>query len=146
MTQESSCIITPDEYTQPDQLNQLDCFWQSLGSQTFILSPEDHDEVISRVSHMPHILAAICAHVAFDQPSNGNYAGNGLKDTSRIASGDPHMWEGIISENQDAIIPHLEEAISRLVAYKDAITEQNSEGLLSLLKADKNARDSFYNS
>lgn len=144
--QDASCILTPDEYTTPEQLALLENFWQSVGAKTYYLSPEDHDEVISRVSHMPHILAAVCAHVALNPSSNGTYAGNGLKDTSRIASGDPYMWEGIINENKEAILPHLDEAITRLQEYKSAISGDNTEELTALLSQDKEARDGFYES
>lgn len=141
---DAACILTPDEFTSPENLALLESFWKSVGALTHFLSPEDHDEVISRVSHMPHILAAVCSHVALKPSSNGAYAGNGLKDTSRVASGDPHMWEGIISENKEAILPHLEEAILRLKQYKAAISAENTDELTRLLTEDKVARDGFY--
>ena len=139
--QNAPCIVTPDEFTKEEDLATLLSFWQSLGSHTHILSPEDHDAIISRVSHIPHILSSVCAGVALKDPENAQYAGGGLRDTSRVASGDPQLWTGILRENTEAVLPHLEEAISRLTEYRDALKGNSEEALTELLSEDKDARD-----
>ena len=142
--QEAMCIVTPDSYSELSQLERLRSFWGSLGMKVTELTTEQHDEIVSRVSHVPHLLASVCAHVALPKPGNGQYAGGGLKDTSRVASGDPELWTGIVSENSAEIVTHLGEAIERLQEYQRAISKEDLEGLKELLTQDKLRRDGYY--
>lgn len=141
--QGAPCILTPDEYSEASDLATLEHFWQSLGTHTHILSPEDHDETVSRVSHIPHILAAVCANVALNNPENAQYAGGGLRDTSRVASGDPRLWSGILSENSEIILSQIDEAINRLTEYRDALSKNDGAPLEDLLAEDKVCRDHY---
>lgn len=140
--QDAACIITPDEFTQEAHRARLAHFWQSVGCEVHELDAGEHDRTVSRVSHLPHILSAVCAHVALPTPEIGKYAGNGLRDTSRVASGDPAMWAGITTGNKDALRSQLEEAMSRLKQYQDALDKE--EDLRQLFTEDKKARDDVY--
>ncbi len=138
------CIITPSGNEHGEALNKIKQWWQQLGMTTHIMSASAHDEVVSRVSHIPHLMAAACAQVSLKDASYGSYAGGGLRDTSRVASGDANLWTGILSENKSAIIPPLEEAIARLEQYRDVLINQDEQSLHTLLTQDKEARDAYY--
>lgn len=141
LLQGASCIITPDPLSKEKQLEFLHEFWQSLGMNTYELNAVRHDDIISKVSHIPHILAAVCAHTALQNPADGAYAGGGLRDTSRIASGNPDLWTGILMENKTAILENIDSAITRLSAYKKALSLDDDSHLRKLLSDDKNSRD-----
>ena len=145
LLQGATCILTPDQYSDRNALDSLRCFWSAVGMNCMTLPADEHDAMISRVSHVPHILASVCAHVALPDAGNGAYAGGGLRDTSRVASGAAHLWRGILSENRAEIVEHLDEAISRLGQYKAALQGADDDLLESLLAEDKGARDSYYN-
>ncbi len=140
----ASCIVTPDQYTCEEQLQTLLSFWQELGMQSYELPAEEHDDVIARVSHVPHVLASVCAHVALPQARDGQYAGGGLRDTSRVASGDARLWAGILSENNEAVAGYLEEAIVRLQSYQQAVKSNDLDAIEALLNEDKERRDAYY--
>ena len=140
----ASCILTPDEFTSAEDLQALHTFWQKLGMVTYELSASAHDSIISRVSHVPHILAAVCSHVALQPESNSKFAGGGLRDTSRVASGHAGLWTGILSENQESIVPHLDETIVRLQHYREALKDNDVDLLHHLLEEDKQKRDQAY--
>jgi len=136
------CIITPKR--EEDQVDELKLFWENLGMKVSALSPDQHDEIVSRVSHVPHILASTCAHVALPQEGFGQYSGGGLRDTSRVASGDPELWTGIVMENSEAIVKHLGEAIEQLKNYQQAVLDEDEDRLKNLFSEDKVRRDSHF--
>ena len=56
--QGARCILTPDGATDPAALASVDGFWRALGMRVTVLSPADHDRLVSDVSHLPHAIAA----------------------------------------------------------------------------------------
>ena len=64
------------------------------------LSPAEHDQWVALVSHAPHLLAAAMA-ARLEQADQGALAlaGQGLRDVTRIAAGDPDMWLQILLAN-----------------------------------------------
>ena len=81
-----------------------------LGSVLLTLSPEDHDQAVALVSHVPQITASLLAARLAEAPEEAlALAGPGLRDTTRIASSDPDLWTRIIAGNSKAIADILAE-------------------------------------
>lgn len=103
------CFVTPVE-GGPGQgvenyLDRLTRFWVALGMEVQSLSPELHDEIVANISHLPHLLAsALCSYLAGKPGHWADFAGQGLKDTTRIAGGSPTLWRAIIEQNREEIL------------------------------------------
>lgn len=102
------CILTPTGDTSAEALVVVEHFWQSLGMRTTRLSPDDHDQHLAEISHLPHALAA--ALVAMQTDAALPLAGKGFLDATRIAGGDGALWRDILHDNAD----NLRTALSRL--------------------------------
>ena len=86
----AACILTPLPNTPPADIERLRAFWESIGMIVSIHSPQAHDQIVAHVSHLPHILAsALCAYLAEKTDKWHTLSGSGLRDTTRIAAGDP---------------------------------------------------------
>ena len=86
------CIVTPTQKTNLAALKKVEQFWRAVGSRVLELKPEIHDALVSRSSHLPHVVAAtLASHVL--SPAQPKYqaavCANGFRDTTRIASGSP---------------------------------------------------------
>jgi len=104
----AACLLTPLPATPPEALTRLESFWRSLGMRVSVLSPEDHDRALARVSHLPHAVAAALTLAALQtRPEDGALCGNGLRDSTRIAKGGAAMWSEILLENRDALMEPL---------------------------------------
>ena len=84
---------------------------QALGAEP-VLMPDDgseHDRVMAAVSHLPQVVAsALMATVGTATASGGlEWAGNGLRDTTRLAESSPDMWASIVATNRDYLAPLL---------------------------------------
>ena len=105
------CIITPAENTPELAMRTVRSFWENLGMKVFSMNPREHDRSVAYLSHLPHLLSSSLAHCLDEIPEEWKQlAGRGLLDTTRIAEGDPELWEQIMVMNK----PHLLESFSKL--------------------------------
>jgi prephenate dehydrogenase len=68
------------------------------------MSPAEHDAAVARTSHLPHLLAALVAGRLADAPAaHLALSGQGVRDVTRIAAGDPGLWQQIVAANAEAL-------------------------------------------
>ena len=83
--------------------------WQSAGARTCRMDPEDHDRLLARTSHLPHVAAAALAKaIGRDSAEQvGAFCGTGFYDSTRVASGSIEMWNDILMTNAPAVAEEL---------------------------------------
>ena len=80
-----------------------------LGATPVLLDAGLHDEAVAVISHVPQIAASLVAARLRDaDPSALDLAGQGLRDVTRIAAGDPALWTSILTANAGAVLPVLQ--------------------------------------
>jgi prephenate dehydrogenase len=140
----AACIVTPLEDTPAQQAGRIAAFWEALGMQVTHVSPERHDEIVAHISHLPHLLAsALCSFLAGKAPAWKSLAGKGLLDTTRIASGDPELWQQILESNRDEVVRAINGLEEEIHQIKSALINQNTASLKQRLERGKNFRDNF---
>ncbi|GAF93310.1 unnamed protein product, partial [marine sediment metagenome] len=135
----AACIVTPSPNTPQGLTRRVERFWRSLGAIVSRLAPAAHDRAVARVSHLPHILAAM---IVMGQKSGSiDLAGAGFLDSTRIASGSPAMWREIILTNRKAILKAIDDADEQLMNLRDLIELGDGPGIDSFLEAARKRRD-----
>ncbi len=137
------CILTNENREPADEVSRLTSFWRGLGAQTTVMSAEEHDRLVGRISHLPHILSSLCALTALHDVKDGRFAGKGLRDTSRVAAGDPQMWLEILMENRLKIVHPLREASTVLSHMADALEAGDETVILTALKEAQKKRQTL---
>lgn len=95
-------VLTPGPEAPPEALRALQAFWEGVGGVVRVLDPEEHDRVLARTSHLPHLAAALLAStVGRDGESarQAEFCGTGFRDATRIAEGAPEVWHDILRTN-----------------------------------------------
>ncbi|MQA94942.1 MAG: prephenate dehydrogenase/arogenate dehydrogenase family protein [Streptosporangiales bacterium] len=121
---------------------------RACGAEPVRLSPADHDRAVALVSHGPHVTsAAVAARLAAGDPAALRLSGQGVRDVTRIAAGDPRLWTGILRHNAgpvadvlDAVAHDLTEAaaaLRKLGAGDDA----SADTMTGLLRRGNTGRD-----
>jgi prephenate dehydrogenase len=91
-------LTNPDS---PDAVQRAVKFVEALGAQPVVLADhgEEHDRLMAAVSHLPQVAAsmlmAVVTRVVGEQ--NLQWAGKGLRDTTRLAASRPDMWQSILA-------------------------------------------------
>lgn len=136
-------VLTPTERTQPWALQPVEDFAQRLGAIVLRMSPDDHDAAVARASHLPHIAASATAQVAIASSRARAVHGAGLRDTTRVAAGDPQLWAEILSANADALREPLGETIARLSELSRLLAARDQEGIREWLQLGATLRRSL---
>jgi prephenate dehydrogenase len=95
---------------------RLSAFVTGLGAHPATMSPADHDRLMSLISHLPQLAAtALMEVVGRGVETRGlKMAGQGLVDTTRLASSPADVWRDICVTNADEIRAALDLLIDRL--------------------------------
>jgi prephenate dehydrogenase len=134
-------VVTPTERTDPAALLAIEEFWQSLGARTRRMAADEHDAVVARTSHLPHLVASA---LAANTPSNGQtwpLIGSGWADTTRIAAGDPELWRQIFLANRGPTLNALADFETVLKTWRNALENADGTLLFALLQEGKRRRD-----
>ncbi|MEZ5276498.1 MAG: prephenate dehydrogenase/arogenate dehydrogenase family protein [Opitutaceae bacterium] len=141
---ERACFVTPLDDTPVEATERIAAFWNQLGAEVVTMHPDLHDEVVAHVSHLPHLAAsALCNLLARRTPNWHLYAGGGLRDTTRVASGNPSLWVQILLENRDEILRALSAYQDEIQAFQTALANRDTLQLRAYLERGKSYRDQF---
>lgn len=122
-------VITPHAGSTAEQAARLDALALDLGAIPVRLDVERHDAAVAVVSHAPQIVASLLAARLGDAPNAAvGLAGQGLRDTTRIAASDPTMWVQVLSANAAHIVPVLADLRDDLDAVLAALGDPTAEG------------------
>lgn len=126
--------LTPHEGSDPDAVAAVTALVRACGATPVTLDPVEHDEAVARTSHLPHLLAALVSgRIAEAPPSHLVLTGQGLRDVTRIAAGDPALWQQIVTANASAVAALLREVrvdLDRLLEAVQAADRGSIGGLL----------------
>jgi prephenate dehydrogenase len=136
-------VVTPSRHSSHEAVEQIERFWQLLGSKVVRMSPKDHDRSVAAISHMPHLVASALAAATPEEELP--LASTGWLDTTRIASGDPDLWRQILVDNRGGVLKSLDKFEKVLASFRHALERDEHEQLLQLLEAGKQRRDSLGN-
>lgn len=140
--EDAACILTPIEGALDTQIVRLHELWEAIGMRVVTTSPEKHDEIVAHISHLPHLLASVlCSYLAGQEPGWKQLAGSGLRDTTRVASGDPTLWKQILEQNREEVLRAIDGFEAELHALKTALLDKDTPGLVTRLNRGKSFRD-----
>jgi len=105
------------------------------GASVVRLSPEEHDAAVARTSHLPHLLSVLVAGRLADAPHDHlALSGQGVRDVTRVAGGDPVLWQQIVTANAAAVAGLLTQVRDQLDVLIDAVTTGDRGSLGEILE------------
>jgi cyclohexadieny/prephenate dehydrogenase len=131
------CILTPDDATPEAAVARVRAFWEALGANVELMSPEHHDLVLAVTSHVPHLIAYSIVGTASDleqvtQSEVIKYSAGGFRDFTRIAASDPTMWRDVFLNNREAVLEILQRLTEDVTMLQRAIRWGDGDKLFDL--------------
>lgn len=117
--------LTPTAATDPAVTRRVSALITALGAKPLVLTAERHDRLVAGISHLPLLASvALLRSVMHDAERDDllRLAAGGLRDVTRLASGDPAMATDIMLTNRDAITAWLDAYIGELRALRSTIS------------------------
>ena len=123
-------IIVQHEKNDPEKIKFLQDFVADLGFKSVkILSPYDHDEIISFTSQLPHVIAISLINSDTQKFDTGKYIGDSYRDLTRIADVNEDLWTELFLNNKQALLQSIYNFEEQFDIMKKAIEESDYETL-----------------
>ena len=110
---------------------------ESAGCTTLSMTPDEHDRIIAKVSHLPQLLSTLLMTHCRESISK---SGPGFATLARLAGSPWEIWRDIIATNSDNIAGELERFSHELAQLSGEIRQHN----LTLLESRFNEANQLY--
>ena len=140
------CVVTPTRKSNPAAVRKVKRLWKAVGARVLDLTPQAHDELVSRSSHLPHLVAAGLANLVLRPglpKEQGLLCANGFRDTTRIASGSPEMWRDIAVANRENLLRALGAFVNDLEEFRRVLKRGNGKAVSKFFEQAKQRRDGW---
>jgi prephenate dehydrogenase len=138
----SSWVVGGDEGADPEVWAQVAQLALDCGAQVVPAGAADHDAAVARVSHLPHVLAAVLASVGADGgPLAMALSAGSFTDGTRVAASNPDLVRAMCEGNRDALLDAVDDALGRLGAARGSLASTGA--LEATLRAGHRARRTF---
>ena len=138
------CVLTPTSRTEVAALARIRTLWEGVGMRVEEMDMYVHDQVLARVSHLPHIIAFSVMNAIREArvPSVDllAYAGSAFSDLTRVAASPVEMWRDICQSNREALVAALTEFETALAQMKAAIANSDKASLSTAMNQARTER------
>ncbi|WIM94435.1 prephenate dehydrogenase [Actinoplanes oblitus] len=125
-------VLSPSARTGAPALRAATALVELCGAVPVRLSSGSHDAMVAVTSHVPHLMASLTAARLGEAPAGTEtLVGQGFRDVTRIAAGDPELWADIVRSNAPAVAAVLRDVgrdLLRLSAAVDTLAEPGTDG------------------
>jgi prephenate dehydrogenase len=125
-------VIAVEQSTQDQAVSVVEAMALDLGATTLRLSAHEHDRAVALISHTPQVISSLLASRLVEADDfDLALAGQGVRDTTRIAASDPRLWLQILSMNSQELLPVLKDFQMELAEVVSALENVNGSGSLA---------------
>lgn len=96
---------------------------RTIGAQPVVVSPEEHDWIAARVSHVPQLVSNALRSTTADV---SGFGGPGLESMTRLSRSPYSVWQDILESNRVEIAKALDEFVFRISSIRQGL-EENSD-------------------
>ena len=142
-------IITPTKNSDLNAVITLSKLIKSMDCQICQVSPKEHDEAVSLISHLPIFLASALIETAYKENNQSllkitqKLAATGFADTSRVGGGNVQLGLDLAIHNQINVLNAIKNFKNNLNKLETLIKEKNWELLSNKLSEAKETRKDF---
>ena len=105
-----------------------------------VTTAAEHDRMIAFTSQMPHIVSNAFIKSPTAASHKGFSAGS-YRDLTRVAWLNAGMWTELFLENRENLLFELDQYISSLTAYREALADRDAQRLYDLLDEGKKRKE-----
>ena len=130
-------LVNP-HHVPDSKLLHLAKFWESLGCRPLLLQPAEHDDAVARISHLPHVLSALCARNAMSGDASPStlsaLASSGVRDTTRVCHGNAEMWTDILIANKEPVLKATSDCMNDLATLRRLLEQEDRASINAWLE------------
>ena len=140
---EANFIVTPTARNTPEAVEWCKSLGQILGfRKVSVLSPEEHDEMISFLSQLTHCIA-VALMTCSDNQHLVDYTGDSFRDLTRIARINDAMWSELFLLNKESLLRQMDGFMTEFSELRDLLAAGDREGLRDKMRLSTERRAYF---
>ena len=134
-------VIVPPRYDDIAFLDSIKTLLKPAGfGKISVTTAEAHDKTIAFTSQLAHVVSNAYVKSPTAEGHKGFSAGS-YKDLTRVAWLNENMWTELFLENKEPLLFELDHIINSLTEYRDALADDDREGLRGLLRDGRLAKE-----
>jgi prephenate dehydrogenase len=132
---DAAWVVAADDGVDPDVWADVAELAWACGARVVPAAADEHDLAVARVSHLPHLFAAVLATVgaAGEDDLALALAASSFADGTRVAGTRPELVLAMCEGNRDALLSAVDDALGRLGAMRGALA--STGGLAATVRA-----------
>jgi prephenate dehydrogenase len=131
--QAQRCVLTPGAAATPAATAKIRALWEGVGMTVTEMDAGRHDDILARVSHLPHVLAFALMNAIGDDETL-SFAGASFQDMTRIAASPTDVWRDIFLANRDAVRAALAEVSAACDDFDRALAAEDEAALVEWIE------------
>ncbi len=140
---EANFIVTPTARNTPEAIDWCKSLGKILGfRKVSVLSPEEHDEMISFLSQLTHCIA-VALMTCSDNQHLVDYTGDSFRDLTRIARINDAMWSELFLLNKEPLLRQMDIFLKEFSELRDLLAAGDTEGLRGKMRLSTKRRAYF---
>ena len=142
------CVVAPTRRSAPSAMRKVEQLWKAVGCRLLRLAPEAHDALVSRSSHLPHVVAVQLANLVLNPRypvEQRMLCASGFRDTTRIAASSPEMWRDIVFANRANLLRTLAAFTSGLARFTCALKRGDARAVSEFFEQARGRREQWSN-
>lgn len=137
-------LLTPGPGIAEEAVGRLSALLASTGAQVVLIGPEEHDEIMAIVSHLPQVVATSLMNTAADaatrRPDLLGFAATGFRDVTRLAASNSGIWVDICRDNREALLGAIRTFMQHLRVLAEGIERDETITVRGAFEAARGAR------
>jgi prephenate dehydrogenase len=125
-------VLTPRPETPAGDVARVRALAEGLGGVVHLVDPDEHDRLFALLSHLPQLVSSALMNVVGSGVGDAGLglAGQGLRDTTRLAASPPGIWRDIVQTNHANIASSVDALIAALASMRDDPTGESAASTL----------------
>ena len=133
-----ACILCESHESDADAVRLVEKLYCALNMRLIHMGASAHDVHTAYVSHISHITSFALALTVLDKEKDEKHifdlASGGFSSTVRLAKSNADMWVPILSQNRDNVLKVIDTYITKMQAFRDAISADDGKAVRSLIE------------
>ncbi|MFW0107930.1 prephenate dehydrogenase [Rothia sp. P7181] len=136
-------VICPHQDSSEESIRIAHHLGAELGSIVTTMDAQEHDRAVARISHVPQVMSSLLASRLQETPLHAlSLAGQGLRDTVRIAGSEPTLWTQILAANAEPVretLHEIRQELDRIICSLENPQMQGARLSIAQMIRDGNA-------
>jgi len=147
--QNAPYVLTPTENTPKEAVSAVAQIAADLGSRVYTCSPQEHDQAVALISHLPVFSSASLIQACLGENDKSvlelakRLASSGFRDASRVGGGNPELGVMMATFNKSALLAAMKKYRRVMDEFIDFIERENWDEIEKRLAENQAERSAF---